>query len=168
MSKMPSTKGPQLTISKGFIDLLTTLAQSGTDGHALTKTDVEKQTAVSKVDEEKDHAMQAYVESHGANGGDVLDRIYADGMVFVSTRGELVTKRQRMEGLRNGNFSINAFGRDSYGFHVYGDTVIMTGRATSDVMYMGKRNQVPRQFTNVYRKINGEWKLVAHHATTIA
>jgi hypothetical protein len=116
--------------------LLLTLAIGGvmggqnTDG-ANTNADVEKQ--IVTVDDEKDHAMQLYVASHGEVGGPELDQIYADDLVFVTTHGALLSKAQRMEDLRCGNLKFISFGRDSYGLHVYGDTVVMTGRATSKV-----------------------------------
>jgi Domain of unknown function (DUF4440) len=133
-----------------------------------TNANAEIEKEILKIDDEKDHAMQHYVASHGAEGGAELDQIYGDDLVFVNTRGGLLTKAQRMEDLRSGSLKFISFGRDSYQLHVYGDTVVMTGRATSEVIYMGKVNRIPRRFTNVYIKLGGHWRLVAHQATTIA
>jgi Domain of unknown function (DUF4440) len=135
-----------------------------TDG-ANTIADIEKE--ILKIDDEKDHAMQRYVASHGEAGGSDLDRIYGDDLVFVNTHGGLLTKAQRLADLRSGSLRFISFGRDSYSLHVYGDTVVMTGRATSYVVYQGKENHIPRRFTNVYIKLAGHWRLVAHQATTI-
>jgi ketosteroid isomerase-like protein len=151
-----------------FFVMLATAAVVGgqkTDG-ANTNADVEKE--ILKIDDEKDHAMQHYVASHGEAGRAELDRIYADDLVFVTTHGALLSKAQRLEDLRSGSLTFISFGRDSYSLHVYGDTVVMTGRATSEVIYQGKVNRVPRRFTNVYIKLAGQWRLVAHQATTIA
>jgi hypothetical protein len=133
-----------------------------------TNANAEIEKEILKIDDEKDHAMQRYVASHGEVGGPELDQIYADDLVFVNTHGGLLTKAQRLEDLRSGNLKFISFGRDSYSLHVYGDTVVMTGRATSEVVYMGKVNRIPRRFTNVYIKMAGQWRLVAHQATTIA
>lgn len=149
---------------------LVTLAIPGVvDGQKAdnaTNADIEKQ--ILKIDDEKDHAMQRYVASHGEAGGAELDQIYADDLVFVTTHGALLSKAQRMEDLRSGNLKFISFGRDSYSLHVYGETVVMTGRATSEVVYQGKVNKIPRRFTNVYIKLSGQWRLVAHQATTIS
>lgn len=136
-----------------------------TDG-ANTNADIERQ--ILKIDDEKDQAMQRYVASHGETGGAELDRIYGDDLVFVNTHGGLLSKAQRLEDLRSGSLKFISFGRDSYSLHVYGNTVVMTGRATSEVVYKGKVNRIPRRFTNVYIKLAGQWRLVAHQATTIA
>jgi hypothetical protein len=134
---------------------------------AGTSVNTEIEQLILTIDREKDEAMQKFAASHGKVGGDVLDRIYADGLVFVNTHGQLLTKTQRLEDLRAGNLKFLSFGRDDYRLHVYGNTVIMTGRATSVVEYQGKVNRTPRQFTNVYVKLDGHWRLVAHQATTI-
>jgi len=138
---------------------------AGNADGANANADIEKE--ILKIDDEKDHAMQRYVASHGQEGGSDLDRIYGDDLVFVNTHGGLLNKAQRLEDLRSGSLKFISFGRDSYSLHVYGDTVVMTGRATSEVVYMGKENRVPRRFTNVYIKLAGQWRLVAHQATTI-
>lgn len=133
-----------------------------------TNASAEIEKEILKIDDEKDHAMQRYVASHGAEGGPELEQIYGDDLVFVNTHGGLLTKAQRLEDLRSGSLKFISFGRDSYSLHVYRDTVVMTGRATSEVVYKGKVNRVPRRFTNVYIKLAGHWRLVAHQATTIA
>ena len=133
-----------------------------------TNANAEIEKEILKIDDEKDHAMQRYVASHGEEGGPELEQIYGDDLVFVNTHGGLLTKAQRLEDLRSGSLKFISFGRDSYSLHVYGDTVVMTGRATSEVVYQGKVNRVPRRFTNVYVKLAGHWRLVAHQATTIA
>lgn len=145
--------------------LTTARVLGGNAEGANANADIEKE--ILKIDDEKDHAMQRYVASHGQDGGGDLDRIYGDDLVFVNTHGGLLNKAQRLEDLRSGSLKFISFGRDSYSLHVYGDTVVMTGRATSDVVYMGKENRVPRRFTNIYIKMAGQWRLVAHQATTI-
>jgi hypothetical protein len=150
-----------------FLVMLATPCAVGgqTRDGATTNADVEKE--ILAIDDEKDHAMQHYVASHGEAGGAELDQIYADDLVFVTTHGALLSKAQRLADLRSGNLKFISFGRDSYSLHVYADTVVMTGRATSEVIYQGKLNRVPRRFTNVYIRLAGQWRLVAHQATTI-
>ena len=132
------------------------------------KVNPEIEKEILKIDNEKDQAMQRFVASRSQEDRAALDRIYDDGLVFVNTKGQLLTKAQRLEDLESGSLKFMSFGRDDYQLHIYGDTVVMTGRATSVVEYHGKMNRVPRRFTNVYIKTAGQWRLVAHQATTIA
>jgi hypothetical protein len=49
--------------------------------------------------------------------------------------------------------------KDNFLFKIYGDTVLMTGREISTTVYHGKPKIKPRQFTNVYIKLDGRWRL---------
>ncbi|MGH9356987.1 MAG: nuclear transport factor 2 family protein, partial [Terriglobia bacterium] len=60
-----------------------------------------------------------------------------------------------------------SFERGDYRFHVYGDTVILTGRSSGVVKYHGKVIRIPRQFMQVYIKHGGQWRLAAHQAAFV-
>jgi ketosteroid isomerase-like protein len=130
----------------------------GTTGNQADR-EIEKE--ILKLEDERNEAMQK---------GDVtvLDRILADDLAFVNTRGELHTKADRLADYRSGVIKYLSFKQDQYRLHVYGDTVVMTGRASGAVEYHGKVNRQARTFTNVYIKQGGQWHLVAHQATPIA
>jgi ketosteroid isomerase-like protein len=116
---------------------------------------------ILKIEEERAQALEK---------GDVavLDRILADDYVYVNVFGELHTKAQRFSTIQSGAAKHESLTEDDFSVHVYGDTVVMTGRASGLVNYRGKVNNKARRFTNVYMKQSGQWRLVAHHATTIA
>jgi len=121
-------------------------------------TAVEQQ--IINIEAQKDHAMQT-------REMDVLDHIYADDLSFVNTRGQVLTKAERMAEFQSESVKYLSFEQGDYRFHIYGDTVVMTGRASSVVDYHGKINRIPRRFTSVYVKLHGQWQLVAHQATLI-
>lgn len=126
------------------------------------------QIARTKIEE--DEAMQRCVESKGKEGVSVLNRIYHPDMVFVTKHGTLISRAQRVKDLSSGNLKFISFGRNDYSYHVYnnGTTVVQTGIASSDVLYNGKEDKTPRRFTNVFIKMDGQWRLVEHQATTVA
>jgi ketosteroid isomerase-like protein len=116
---------------------------------------------VLKVEEERAQALEK---------GDlaVLNRILADDYEYVNVLGELNTKAQRLTYTQSGVSKHESLKEEDFRLRVYGDTVVMTGRASGVVNYRGKVNNKARRFTNVYIKQGGQWRLVAHHATTIA
>jgi ketosteroid isomerase-like protein len=130
-------------------------------GTARNQADRETEKEILKIEDERIQAMQK---------GDtaVLDRIHADDYVYVNTRGQLHTKAQRLADYRSGVIEYLSLKQDDYRLHIYGDTVVMTGRASGAVKYHGKINRKARRFTNVYVKQGGQWRLVAHQATPIA
>jgi ketosteroid isomerase-like protein len=113
---------------------------------------------VLQAEEERDQAMQ-----HADIP--VLDRIDADDMSFANGAGIIRTKAQRLDDIKSGTIKFISFNQDQTQMSVYGDTVVMTGRATSVVQYRGKVNRIPRRYTNVYIKRNGQWKLIVHYET---
>jgi ketosteroid isomerase-like protein len=121
----------------------------------------ETENEVLKVERERDRALQE-------RDIPVLDRIYSDQLVFVNTRGQLFTKAQRLADIGGGKVEYFAYDQGGYSYQVYGDTVVMTGRTSSVVKFQGRVNKIPRQFTNIYVKMGGQWRLVAHQATPIA
>jgi len=113
---------------------------------------------VLKVEAERDEAMQKADMP-------VLSRIYADNVIIVNTRGRVLTKEQRLADFQSGDLKFLSFDQGDYSFHVYGDTVILNGRANSVVQFHGKVNRIPRKFTLTYMKVNGEWRLIAQNET---
>jgi ketosteroid isomerase-like protein len=130
-------------------------------GTAKSQTSADIEEEVLKVEHEKDQAMQK---------GDVttLDRIYADKLIFVNPRGQVLSKAQRLAEVRPGNLDYVNFKRGDYTLHVYGNTVVLTGLSSSLVHYHGNLIRTPRQFMQVYVKENGQWRMVAHHANFVS
>lgn len=49
---------------------------------------------------------------------------------------------------------------------IYGDTAVLTGRATNTAHYKGEEFQADEWTTDVFVKLNGEWKCVLTHITS--
>lgn len=132
-------------------------------GMANAQSDVPSQAIqqeVLKAEAARDEAMQKADMA-------VLGRIYADDVVIVNTRGMHLTKAQRLADFQSGDLKFLSFDQGDYSFHIYGDTVVLNGRANSVVQFHGKINRVPRKFTLTYMKLKGEWRLVAQSETLI-
>ncbi len=97
----------------------------------------------------------------------VLSRIYADNVVIVNTRGKHLSKADRLADFQSGDLKFLSFDQGDYSFHIYGNTVVVVGRANSVVQFRGRVNRIPRRFTLTYIKLNGAWQLVAQSETLI-
>ena len=128
---------------------------------AKHESDAEIQKAILAIDNERYEAMQKRDMA-------AMDRLHADGLVFINTKGRMLNKAEYLEEIRSGNLKFLSVETDDYTFCIYGDTVIMSGRAKSVVEYHGVVNKRPRRFTSVFIKMQGQWRLVAHQATLIA
>ncbi|MGH9376916.1 MAG: nuclear transport factor 2 family protein [Terriglobia bacterium] len=132
------------------------------EGAARKQTDAEIINEVMRVEAERDKALQT---------GDAatLNRIYGDDVAFVNARGVQLTKAEHIKEHSSREMKFLSFNQDQTDAHVYdnGNTVVIAGRARSVTVYRGKVNRIPRRFTNVYIKQNGQWKLIFHYETLI-
>lgn len=90
-----------------------------------------------------------------------LDRLYAEQLAWMG-RGELLTKAQVIADFGAGNLRNNSMVHNQLHVNVYGDTAVLTGHSTSELVYHGKVLGGPKRFIDVWVKIDGNWQLVAH------
>jgi hypothetical protein len=136
-------------------------SRAGPQDAVKPESDAEIQKEILAIDSQRYEAMQKRDMA-------ALDRLHADGLVFINTKGRLLNKAEYLEEVRSGNLKFLSVDTNDYRFCIYGDTVIMNGRANSVVEYHGVVNKRPRRFTSVFIKMQGQWRLVAHQATIIA
>jgi ketosteroid isomerase-like protein len=153
-----TTMRPILLISLLAITVAGCARAQGT-GKSQTNAEIEEE--VLKVEHEKDQAMQK---------GDLatLTRIYADDLIFVNPRGEVLSKAQRLADVKPGSLDYLNFKREDYTLHIYGNTVVLTGVSKSVLHNHGKLIRTPRQFMQVYVKEGGQWRMVSHHANFVS
>ena len=95
---------------------------------------------------------------------DAIDRIYTDDASLTYADGKLITKAQLLADIRSGKHRLYKVTHDDIQIRVYPNTVVVTGHSTAT----GTMYNTPRRLTNVYVKINGQWRLVAHHVTNVS
>lgn len=86
--------------------------------------------------------------------------LIADDYVGTTQRGEIENKTQYLAGVTPNADLVKS---DDYKVTIYGNTAIMTHRATVS----GVRNMQFRS-THVWMKRKGKWQVVAHHGSMIA
>lgn len=84
----------------------------------------------------------------------------ADDYVGTTQRGEIENKAKYLSGVVPNADMVKS---DDYKVTIYGNTAIMTHRATVS----GVRN-IQFRSTHVWMKRNGRWRVVAHHGSMIA
>jgi len=116
--------------------------------------------AVTKLENER---VQAIV------GSDTLfiERVYADDYIVIGANGIVRDRAQVIADFKSGVAKTESLTNDNVKMRVYGDTVIVTGRSTQKGEYKGQPSISPTLFTRVYVKLNGQWRLVANHASSI-
>lgn len=86
--------------------------------------------------------------------------LVADDFVGTTQRGEIQNKAQYVAGVVPNSDMVKA---DDYKVTIYGNTAIMTHRAT----VQGVRN-IQFRSTHIWMKRGGKWLIVAHHGSRIS
>jgi hypothetical protein len=109
-------------------------------GTAGNEADTKVKKEILKIDDELNQA--------GLNGiADAFGRFLADDIAWTNANGEILTKAQVLDDFRSGRRKMHTLKHDDVRLHVYGNTVVLTGRSTSTYQYKGKESIGPRRYT---------------------
>ncbi len=97
-----------------------------------------------------------------------LDRLWADDHVFTNPLGVVQTKAQRLAEMKSGGRKLESFTVADVQVRAYGDTAVVTSRATLKGHRQGQDISGQYRGIDVYVKKQGQWQVVAAQATRIA
>jgi ketosteroid isomerase-like protein len=102
-----------------------------------------------------------------ANGdGAFLERVLHQDYVHHDQRGLAENRSQYVENRKTGRVAYNVLEWNDIKVHRYGDTAILTGRATAKGKDQHGAFDDQRLFTRVFIRQDGRWQLVHSHATS--
>jgi len=97
----------------------------------------------------------------------VLERLYADTMIYTHSSGSVDDKKRYLENIRSGNTKYESMKRDEINVRVYGNTALVTCHWQVNVMSAGNKVNTNARYLHVYVRQNNRWQLVAHQATRL-
>ncbi len=108
--------------------------------------------------------IQAYPKRDAA----VLERILSDDLTVINPDGSSGDKAGEIGGLRSGKLKLESVTNDDMKVRVYGETAVVTGRATIRGQIDGREIRDQNRYTSVFVQRRGRWKVVALHVTRVA
>ncbi len=94
-----------------------------------------------------------------------MDKFWTEDFIVNNPFNEV----DRADRIRDGRLSFSSFLRESEAIKVHGNTAIIMGKET--VIPKGKSPEagrtIYRRYTNIWMKRDGQWRLVARHASVI-
>jgi ketosteroid isomerase-like protein len=102
--------------------------------------------------------------------GDVeaMDKLLSDDYVGITMNGQVVTKMQQLERIRNRNTVLTRIELDDVKVKLIGQTAIVTSRAEVDGTSDGAAMHGTYRYTRVYsRQPSGAWKITSFEATRV-
>ncbi|MGH9355614.1 MAG: nuclear transport factor 2 family protein [Terriglobia bacterium] len=101
------------------------------------------------------------------NDAAALCSLLADGWAYTNQMGRVIRKAQWCSEMTDGTLFFRYVQKDDVKYHVFGDTVVATGRSTSTMVYHRKVSFGPRRFSITFVKLGGQWKECAYHVSLI-
>ncbi len=97
-----------------------------------------------------------------------MDCVWDDDFFYTGVRGEVKTKKEVLAELRSGDLKFELLQFDDFRVRVYGETAMVTGRATTKGRSPAGEITGRFRYTRLYVKRQGQWRLVAFQGTPIA
>ena len=97
-----------------------------------------------------------------------LDQILSQDLVYTHASGWRQNKLEFLGSIRSGELKYHTFTTDDVRMHLYGNTALLSGHASTKVNAKGQELDVSLLFLEVYVKLDSGWQLVAWQSTRSA
>lgn len=148
-----------LLIASSSLALGQTLAKKTTPGKAAKTS-----PAVQAVTQLEDQRRESFLKGDAA----YFERVLAEDYSGTGRNGEVTNKAQSVANVKSGSPSFESLSYDDVNVRVYGNTAVVTGRATVKGRDRDQDISGQTRYTRVYVKQPGGWRLVSHQITPVA
>jgi ketosteroid isomerase-like protein len=97
-----------------------------------------------------------------------LERLLSDDLVYTHANGWRQTKAEFLASLRSRELIYHSFASSNFKAKLYGDTILVTGRASGKVRSKGEELNVELLYLEAYVRQDGRWQLAAWESTRSA
>lgn len=98
----------------------------------------------------------------------LLDRILAEDLTVINPDGSTGDKAGEIASVRSGKLKLVSVTNDNIRVRVFGETAVVTGRATIRGLIEGQTVRDQNRYTSVFVKRRGRWQVIALHVTRVA
>jgi ketosteroid isomerase-like protein len=140
------------------------LATSAAAQPAVSHPRLKREQYKHQVEKLEDVWRQAQLNGDAAT----MDKLLSDDYVGINMNGQVVTKMQQLERMRNRQLLLTKIDLDDVKVKLIGTTAIVTSRAEIVGTNDGVSVLGTYRYTRIYsRMLNGEWKITNFEATRV-
>lgn len=143
----------RILLTMAMMVALPALILCQTDGKNAGKKGADEQAVRQAIDE-----LTVALRNNDAAA---LDRIYADGYMFVGDAGAMMTKAERVGAFRSGELKYESISHEVVSIKIFGETAVSIVRFTTKVAPGVKFSDGKFVTTATYVKTKGRWQIVA-------
>lgn len=134
-------------------------AKAGNTDKTADSTKNDEQAISTLLDKYNDALLKKDAES--------LDQIWADDLSFVNLRGQLLSKKDRIDNIKTGATKLKSADVSEKNIRMYGNTAVATLVVKIEGQYSGQEGTGIFRVTTVWAKPKGTWQMVAVQMTPI-
>jgi len=123
------------------------------------------QAAPAKVEDAIARLETTWNEAHLHNDAAALDRLWAPGLTVIVPEMPLLSKPDLLKMWRSMKLSFSEYATTAVEVHAFGETAVVTGRLHRSRDFGGRTATEDWLFTKTYAQLDGQWKVVAYHAS---
>ena len=128
----------------------------------------EKRSQKRQVEQNLRKMTEALIQAYPKQEAAVLERILADDLTVINPDGSSGDKAGEIGGLRSGKLKLESVTNDDIKVRVFGETAVVTGRATIRGQIDGREIRDQNRYTSVFVKRRGRWQVIALQVTRVA
>lgn len=98
---------------------------------------------------------------------DSLNTLLADRVNYIHSNGWIQSRQEILDDMKSGKLKYESVNVESSEVNVMGTTAIVTGRGVFSGVMNGITFSVKLLYTEIYIKIDSNWKLVGRHACKV-
>lgn len=118
--------------------------------------------------EQVEQMEQAWRTAQLANDVSTMDKLLSDDYVGISMNGQVVTKLQQLDRMRNRQLELTKIDLDEVKIKLLGTTAIVTSLVNIDGTMDGENIHGTYRYTRVYTHLpSGAWKITNFEATRV-
>lgn len=115
------------------------------------------------------HRLEAvWNDAHLKGDADALDTLWANDLVVTIAAMPVMTKADALAMVRSNRMPFTKYETSDLDVKRFGDSALVTGRLQRERTMNGKTMTDDWRFTKVYVMIQGQWRVVAWHASPAA
>ncbi|HMI87037.1 MAG TPA: nuclear transport factor 2 family protein [Polyangiaceae bacterium] len=159
---------PLLVRRSGFAAIAVVAAIAA--GFALWRAPSAPRSTVGAEDDEQVvlRVQREWMEAIRDKDVAALDRILADDYTFTDSRGRVSHKEDSLRQARATGSRMKAFHTSERKAQIHGDVAVITGRVRTEGETGGTPYDAEAQFTDVLARIDGQWRAIAAHASSLS
>jgi ketosteroid isomerase-like protein len=104
-------------------------------------------------------------DAHTHADANALDRLWADDLLVVVPRMPVMRKVDAVGMMRSGRMTFRRYETSDLNIRIYGDAAVVTGRLRRSRLINDRPVDDNWQFTKVYIRNSGQWRVVSFHAS---